>query len=51
MEDVGIGILWPFGIFYGLLVYLLVILIYFPFLVFCTNKNLATLIEARLEKR
>jgi hypothetical protein len=44
MEDVGIGILWPFGIFYGLLVY-------FPFLVFCTNKNLATLIEARLEKR
>jgi hypothetical protein len=36
-------ILWPFGIFYDHLVYLLVIVIYFHVLVFFTKKNPATL--------
>jgi hypothetical protein len=51
MENIGIfynhlvyftaigNILWPFGIFCGHLVY------FSPFLVFCTRKNLATLVN------
>jgi hypothetical protein len=52
MEDVGIFyghlvhftafgyILWPFSIFFGHLVY-------FSVLVYCTKKNLATLVQSR----
>jgi hypothetical protein len=36
------NILWPFGIFCGHFVYI------FPVLVFCTEKNLATLITAHI---
>jgi hypothetical protein len=46
----GWYILWPFGLFYGHLIYFvdfIVIWYIFPFLVCCTKKNLATLIEAR----
>jgi hypothetical protein len=34
---------WPFGIFYGLLVYFVVVWYVFSVLVSCTKKNLATL--------
>jgi hypothetical protein len=37
--------LWPFGIFYGTLVYFVVILYSFPVLVYCPTKNLATLVR------
>jgi hypothetical protein len=37
------SILRPFGIFNGRLVYFVVIWYIFPVLVFCTEKNLATL--------
>jgi hypothetical protein len=38
-------ILWPFGIFYGHLVYLWSFGIFFPVLVCCSKKFLATLIH------
>jgi hypothetical protein len=38
------SILRPFGIFYGHLVYFAVIWYIFPVFVFCTKKNLATLL-------
>jgi hypothetical protein len=41
-------ILRPFAIFYGHLVYFLVIWYIFPILVSCSKKNLATLAESRL---
>jgi hypothetical protein len=49
MENVGIfmtiwSILRPIGIFYGHLVYFLVVWYIFPVLVCCTKKNLATLV-------
>jgi hypothetical protein len=34
---------WPFGIFYGHLVYFGSVWYFFPVLVYCTNKNLAAL--------
>jgi hypothetical protein len=37
------SILWIFGLFYGYLVYVIVIWYIFPVLVCCTGKNLATL--------
>jgi hypothetical protein len=46
MED----ILWNFGIFFGRLVYLLVILIHFPGLVCFTKNTLATLHVAGTHK-
>jgi hypothetical protein len=53
MEDVGTYILWPFILFYGLSVYFVAIWnilwlfgIYFPVLVCCTKKNLATLLAS-----
>jgi hypothetical protein len=48
MEDVGI-----FGLFYGHLVYFyyhLVNFVYFPGLVLCTKKNLATLVDVSSEQ-
>jgi hypothetical protein len=49
MEDVGIflaiwSILRQFGLFYGNLVYFVVIWYIFTVLVCCTKKNLATLV-------
>jgi hypothetical protein len=41
------SILWPFGLFWGHLVYLMVIWNFFPVLVSCLNKNLATLVSVR----
>jgi hypothetical protein len=48
MEDIGIFYgysvyLWPFGEFHGHLVYFKGYLVFFPVLVCCTKKNLATL--------
>jgi hypothetical protein len=58
MEDVGIHILWPFGIFYSNLVYFMAIWyifwlfgIFFPVLVCCSKKNLATLSLTRIKDR
>jgi hypothetical protein len=44
MEDVGIGILWPFGTFYGYLAY------FSHFGMLYVPKNLATLID-RLDNK
>jgi hypothetical protein len=51
MKDVGKfyglwSILWTFGINFGHVVYFVVNWCIFPFLVCCTEKNLATLILA-----
>jgi hypothetical protein len=53
IEDVGIFYgylvhLRAFGIFYGHLVHFVVIWYIFPVLVFCTKKNLATLLSVIL---
>jgi hypothetical protein len=52
MEDVGILPIWPFGLFYGYFVYFVAIWyilwlfdMFFPVLVCCTKKNLATLAQ------
>jgi hypothetical protein len=64
MEDVDIGILWTFGLFYGHLVYFTVIwsilrsfgifygyFVYFSVLVCFTKKNLANLSGGRTYMR
>jgi hypothetical protein len=58
MQNVGIHILWPFGIFDSDMVYLTAVWcilwsfgIFFTFLVCCTKKNLATLIQTPLTIR
>jgi hypothetical protein len=41
--------IWPFGLFYGHMIYFMVTyLVYFPVLVCCTKKNLATAHPTRL---
>jgi hypothetical protein len=49
MEDIGIFMtilsnLRPNGIFYGHLVHFVFIWLFFPVLVYCPDKNLATLV-------
>jgi hypothetical protein len=52
MKDVGIffmeiwSILQPFHMFYGHLVYFVVIWYLFPVLVYCTKKTMATLVPS-----
>jgi hypothetical protein len=54
MKNVGIGILCPFGLFFcnlvyfGHLVYFMVIWYISPLLVCCTKKNLATLLVTQV---
>jgi hypothetical protein len=43
------SILQPFDIFYGHLVYFVVIWYIFPMLIYCSEKNLATLINTYLD--